>query len=67
MVISNASINGSTNKVVESSGNYLCYCPAVGGDHGYAAVSLNNYITASAGMAWCATVPAVGSTVVTTS
>lgn len=67
MIIENAGIaNGS---IISNSGTYVCYCPSKGGDHGYAAVSLEGHIltTGNCGMGWCSTQPAIGTTVVTTS
>lgn len=64
-VIDNATISGGS--IVSSSGTYVCYCKAVGGDHGYIAESLGEHIVVSGGMGWCASVPQIGSTVVTTS
>ena len=67
MVISNATISNSTI-VEDSSQQYsVCYCPAKGGEHGYAAVSPGTHIIDSVGMAYSATIPTLGSTVVTTS
>lgn len=64
-VIENATI--SNDSIISNSGTYVCYCKAVGGDHGYIAESLGEHIVVSGGMGWCASVPQIGSTVVTTS
>lgn len=64
-VVSNATISGG--RIVSNSGTYVCYCKAVGGDHGYIAESIGGYINVTGGMGWCASIPAVGSTVVTVS
>ena len=64
-VIDNATI--SNGKIITNTGTYVCYCKAVGGEHGYIAESLGEHIVISGGMGWCEDVPQIESTVVTTS
>lgn len=65
MYIENATIDDGT--IVANTGTYVCYCRAVGGEHGYIAESIGGHIDTTGGMGWCAAVPEIGSTVVTTS
>ena len=54
----------ANNAIIASTGNFVCYCKAVGGvDNGYVAYSAGEYIT---NIGWCAELPQLGSTVVTT-
>lgn len=67
MVINNATISGSS--IVEDPDQQysICYCPAKGGDQGYAAVSPGSHIIDSVGMAYSQNIPAIGETVITVS
>ena len=62
MVLTNASFNNGI--IVQNTGTYACYCRAKGGvDNGYVAYSESGKIL---DIAWCATVPTVGASIVTT-
>lgn len=62
MYISNATI--TTGEITSNSGTYIAYCHAKGGvTNGYVAYSRNGYIR---NIGWCATVPTIGASVVTT-
>lgn len=62
MYIADANISGG--KIASNAGTYVCYCRAVGGvTNGYVAFSGEGYIS---NIGWCATLPAIGSDVVTT-
>lgn len=61
MYIANATF---ANGTISNGANYVAYCRAKGNvDNGYVAYSENEYIL---GIGWCANIPAIGSTVVTT-
>lgn len=62
MYIADATI--SNGVIIANSGTYVCYCKAVGGvTNGYGAYSKSGKIS---DIGWCASLPALGSTVVTT-
>ena len=62
MVLTNASFNNGT--IVQNTGTYACYCQAKGGvDNGYVAYSESGKIL---DIAWCATIPTVGASIITT-
>lgn len=62
MVLTNASFNNGT--IVQNTGTYACYCRAKGGvDNGYVAYSESGKIL---DIAWCATVPTIGASIITT-
>ena len=65
MYIANATIDDGA--IVANTGTYVCYCRAIGGEHGYIAESIDGHIDTTGGMGWCASLPEIGSTVVTTS
>lgn len=61
MFIENATF---ASGAIASGANYVAYCRAKGGvDNGYVAYSEGEYIL---GIGWCATLPAIGTSVVTT-
>lgn len=66
-VIDNATISNGEIITNPNAGTYVCYCKAVGGEHGYIAESLGGHIVTSGGIGWCENVPQIGSTVVTIS